>query len=224
LPSCQQCDVVPFLPILCRHGNLNLVKFMLDLRRMIELPEKVTKYALWIPVKRGNAQFVNAIIKGYLPNNDFNKALLAKHLYIAVRNGYWGIAEMLISAGAYMESPKFSFFNSFRFIFLVQSSPSFHFLYTLWALSIGADFSAKYGGASVLNHFVSLQRKDAVKWAVERGAYLGAQKRGTPLNTAVMDQSPEMILLLLELNADPNLLAIESVRISQSSSCFHCVI
>jgi len=44
-----------------------------------------------------------------------------------------------------------------------------------------------------------------VKWLVTRGAHLGEQEGGTPLNNAVWSANLCMVLLLLGLNADPNL-------------------
>jgi len=67
----------------------------------------------------------------------------------------------------------------------------------------------------VLDH-----RKDAVKWLVARGAHLGIQEGGNPLNNAAWSGNQSMVILLLELNADPNLLgSYVSHTQSSDTSC-----
>ena len=73
---------------------------------------------------------------------------------------------------------------------------------------IGADINGESepGGYSPINRAVAKDQKDVVRWLVARGAHLGEQESGTPLNNAVWFGNPSMLLLLMELNADPNLL------------------
>jgi len=75
-------------------------------------------------------------------------------------------------------------------------------------LCVGAKFSDKLKNdyASPLNVLIENERNiEAVKWAVENGAYLGEQPGGIPLLNAVSTQDKGIVELLLSLGADPNL-------------------
>jgi len=75
--------------------------------------------------------------------------------------------------------------------------------------NLGADVNFPYlatDWGTLLFWAVLENHKEGVKWLIERGAQLGEQSEGTLLNNAVFLRNPEMILLFLEMSADPNLL------------------
>jgi len=109
LPYCMSDHIFEVLPTVCRNGNVRLATLLL--RKSCELDEslccpsdKMLKASLRVAAKKGNAPLVDAILPFLLPRysdseTTFDPAKLKQSLHIAIKKGYWGIAEKLIAAG-----------------------------------------------------------------------------------------------------------------------------
>jgi len=84
-PNCDHSHITHLLPIVCRHGNLELVTLLLNMcqaRCYLDFAAIIIKSPLWVAVKKGNAQIIKAVM-GYLPQ-ELDKDLLGKHLCTAI--------------------------------------------------------------------------------------------------------------------------------------------
>ena len=184
--------------MVCRRGNLKLVKTLLE-RCTGPFNKERLNTSLLMAVKKGHTKLVDPIISYYPADWDKSKEL-ARHLSLAIEKGLWGITERLISAGKFfspLTPPPKQHPSHIRLMKMI---------YVRTGANINRPSSLFRGTSSPLNQAVTANRKDAVKWVIARGAQLGEQDGGTPLNNAVCSTNSSMILLLLELNADPNLL------------------
>ena len=187
LPQCKPYDLNQVLPIVCRHGHLRLAKTLLDKCPKAHFTRPLIKSPLWVAVKKGNAKLVDTILP-YLPRK---LIVAAKNINVAIKKGFLGIADVLLLAGSVVAC-------NIRCGKWFNCNFSFN--------KIGADINeAELDNYSPLNWAVLNDREDVVKWLVARGAHLGEQEGGTPLNNAAWSANHAMVLLLLELNADPNL-------------------
>jgi len=208
LPQSKTDHIVKLLPVVFRHGNVGLATTLLE-KCQFWWPtddSEPVRLALRVAVKKGNAALVDVIlpILDILPE-EFDEAGLGPHLFTAIKKGYWGIAEALLWAGNEIPSVNLGVLTDFISI-------------------LGADVNdpvsaceERWGSFTLLNRAVLGNHKEAVKWLIEKGAHLGDdQAGGTPLNNAVAENNLSMVILLLGLNADPNLVG-SYVRIDLQS-------